>query len=308
MRRRWQHFQLAETAGSLDSRFYAIGSASFQSEHLQAGLNHSNYIWKGQHAQVNSQSLAANVGSVSGFYSVFQSAAVSGSAVSASWRVGAFDVHGTEILSKQKQFLGSVSEFSASTSGLRSISAAATDGTRRISAADTRATSSSGRRLAGIVLSLLTKAPFQKTLTVNVGFQLPFHGTRVHVGTFASPSGGSKFTAYAGTYASLPWEPTTDQRGQGVRISGFELRGTLTTADGGPVEGAAIKIGRNTVYTNADGTFLAREAQCQRTCKRNAGRFYLRGNVESRLSAQQRVARCTYCDYAFAREVTSACA
>lgn len=258
VRRRWQHFQLSETGGVLDSRVYAIASANFNADHFSAGLTHNDYIYEGEHAAVNSENISAFARGASVSGSMFQSATVRGSAIGGSYRVGILDIHGTQVISKQNIFLGSVSEtltqhfhisqYYTRSSGTNSFSFGG-GYTGNVVSADI------GWQM--VFYPFLTNAPFQRTLTATLRLQLPWHGTSVNLGTVASPTGGARWTAYAGSYSSLPWElPSNQPQAGAARITGREIRGVVITQDG-PLEGAAIRIGRDEVFTNSDGAFIA---------------------------------------------------
>lgn len=104
------------------------------------------------------------------------------------------------------------------------------------------------------------RSPFQKALAVNITVPLP-HGSMFHALTSVDPNGRIKFTADGSTYQQGPMAGG----GPAAHYSGgkHEIRGTVVDADGKPVEGAAVRVGRDIVYTDSNGTFLAREARAK---------------------------------------------
>jgi hypothetical protein len=101
--------------------------------------------------------------------------------------------------------------------------------------------------------------PFQKVLNITLAFQLP-HGTSLNLATVAAPNGGTKWSAYAGTYVQAPWLPAASSgRGTGrARIAGYVVTGRVVDAYGVEVTGAAIVVNGATTYTGTDGKFVAR--------------------------------------------------
>jgi hypothetical protein len=259
LRKRWNHFQASETAGSLDSRFYFIGSGSFQSQHFTSSLNHTDYIWAGQHTDVNNELVMANGGGLSGFASFFQSKTVDGSALGGSWRHGPVQVGATEILSQQKSLLVTINEIMNQHFHVSQF----------ISRSNGQTAFNVGGGYSGNLASVdvgyvqmffpfATKAPFQKVLSVRITLQLPFHGTTVHLGTVAAPSGGTKWTAYAGSYVAAPWSQAVEVPGgpaQGHSIGAITYRGSARDGLGQPIAGVAVLVGKATVWTNEAGEF-----------------------------------------------------
>jgi hypothetical protein len=101
-----------------------------------------------------------------------------------------------------------------------------------------------------------TKAPFQKVLSVQVSFRLP-HDNSVQVQTMTDSMGHARY-ALMGTNDIYGEKSTSVGRSQELSFGKFLIRGRVVDEQGQPVEGAAIRLGQNLVFTDRDGEFLMR--------------------------------------------------
>jgi hypothetical protein len=255
----WRDFTASETVGTLESRFYAIGLGSFNSRHFAASINHQDYLWNGQRATSNSESVSAFGNGFNGFASAFQSGTVGGQAIGGGWQNDRLIFRATQVLSKQNSFVGSVSEHITQKIVVSEF-VTRNNGTTSFNMGG----GYTGNLLAFDVgyeqyfLPFDHKAPFQKVLSVHITLQLPWHGITVHGGTQANPGGGAKWTAYAGGYGQVAGTAVGPAAAQAHVIKGFEVRGRVVDTNGDPVSGAAIVVNTQTVFTNGDGEFMAR--------------------------------------------------
>jgi len=82
-------------------------------------------------------------------------------------------------------------------------------------------------------------------------------GFQVNGQTFRSPDGKLRYTASASTLLTTNLRPA-EGSGKQLRMGGYVVRGHVRDESGAPIEGAAIHIGEETVYSNAAGEFQLR--------------------------------------------------
>lgn len=101
--------------------------------------------------------------------------------------------------------------------------------------------------------------PFRSALNLTARLQLGSYAT--NFGTYIRPDGAVDYTASGRTFlymgSSIGAQPLMSPGG----ISRFIVRGTVRDGDGAPVEGAALDIGGQVVFTNADGAFFLRDSR-----------------------------------------------
>jgi len=101
------------------------------------------------------------------------------------------------------------------------------------------------------------KNPVVTGVGVNVNLKL-WGGFQLHGQTFRSPDGRLRYTASMSTLlARGPHAHVSEV--QTYRMPGYIVRGHVRDVTGAPIEGAAVRIGNDIVYSNAAGEFLARE-------------------------------------------------
>ena len=106
--------------------------------------------------------------------------------------------------------------------------------------------------------------PFTQALSINLNLNM--HGN-VHLSTTTSftPQGKMIYTvAGSSSYYRLAGLEAVPQA-QNFRFQQYLIQGKVTTPDGLPVSGAAIHIGKETLYSDSEGHFFARQ--------RKAGRY-----------------------------------
>jgi len=104
--------------------------------------------------------------------------------------------------------------------------------------------------------------PFRSALNLTARLQLGSYSTSF--GTYVRPDGAVDYSASGSTFlymgSSLGTQPIQLRGG----ISRYLVRGTVRDEAGTPVEGAALEIGGQVVFTNASGVFFLRDGHPRR--------------------------------------------
>jgi hypothetical protein len=117
----------------------------------------------------------------------------------------------------------------------------------------------------GYITSFVPDSPgvsaFQQTISVSMTWQLP-HSTTVTLATNTLPNGAVRWSTYGNSYARGPLQ-FGDVAGQSridetTLTAKFIIRGIVNDLSGTPVAGAAILVGKETAFTDSDGTFFVR--------------------------------------------------
>jgi hypothetical protein len=104
--------------------------------------------------------------------------------------------------------------------------------------------------------------PFRSALNLTARLQLGRYSTSF--GTYVQPDGRVDYAATGGTFLYMGQFGAAPPQQIGGRISDYVVRGRVLDDAGQPVEGAAIQLGGETVYTNSRGEFLLRTRRPQR--------------------------------------------
>src|SRR5579872_101378 len=83
-------------------------------------------------------------------------------------------------------------------------------------------------------------------------------GFQVNGETFRSPDGKLRYTASASTLLTPNLRPVHTNDAQVFKMSDYVVRGHVRDEAGNPIEGAAIHVGDQVLYTNAAGEFFQR--------------------------------------------------
>ena len=100
----------------------------------------------------------------------------------------------------------------------------------------------------------LTVNPFVQTMGVNA--KLHVRGVNFSVGSFVTPDGRVHYSAQGSTFMYRGID--TPSGGGGGRINGYVVTGRVEDATGAPVDGAALDIGGEILYTDSQGRFFRR--------------------------------------------------
>lgn len=100
-----------------------------------------------------------------------------------------------------------------------------------------------------------TASPFRQALVLNVRFH-PFGSLQVRTGSYVAPDGSVKYTVSSSTflYHGEPGKGPVPR----FKFPGYIVRGAVVNEKGEPIEGAALRIGRDSVFTNSEGKFFLR--------------------------------------------------
>jgi hypothetical protein len=106
-----------------------------------------------------------------------------------------------------------------------------------------------------LYLPFLPTNPFQQGLSVSLRVKL-FGNFHINGDTFRSPDGRLRYSAGVGTLITRAFQ--NGNRNEAFNFPKYVVRGHVRDQSGAPIEGAALRIGDELVYTNAFGEFLLR--------------------------------------------------
>ena len=98
--------------------------------------------------------------------------------------------------------------------------------------------------------------PFRSALNLTARLQLGKYSTSV--GTYVQPDGSVDYSASGRTFLYMGTFGGMQPQQVGGRMARYVVRGMVREEDGTPVEGAAIEIGGEVVFTNSTGQFFHR--------------------------------------------------
>lgn len=98
--------------------------------------------------------------------------------------------------------------------------------------------------------------PFVQSVAVNARLQLG--GYQLHVSSFVTPDGRVRYSASGTTYLYFGNASGGNGRPPRVRFERYLVTGRVVDESGRPVEGAAIELGDDLVFSNSSGVFFVR--------------------------------------------------
>ena len=98
--------------------------------------------------------------------------------------------------------------------------------------------------------------PFRSTLNLTARLQLGKYSTSV--GTYVQPDGSVNYSASGSTFLYMGSFGGMQPQQLGGRMARYVVHGSVRDEHGNPVEGAAIEIGTDVVFTNSTGQFFHR--------------------------------------------------
>lgn len=98
--------------------------------------------------------------------------------------------------------------------------------------------------------------PFRSALNLTARLQLGRYSTSV--GTYVQPDGSVDYSASGRTFLYMGSFGGIQPQQLGGRMARYVVHGSVRDIDGNPVEGAAIEIGADVVFTNSTGLFFHR--------------------------------------------------
>src|SRR5439155_232817 len=99
--------------------------------------------------------------------------------------------------------------------------------------------------------------PFSQGINISLRIRL-FSSLQVSAQTFRSPAGQLRYTAAGNTILTSNFRPAVNESAKNFKRLRYVVRGRVQDERGQPVEGAALVIGDEIVFTNAAGEFLVR--------------------------------------------------
>jgi hypothetical protein len=252
----WSHgaWTLNENAGLLDNRRFTNATGTFATRHFGAQANHATYIWNGQWLTATSENVAGTYGRAYAYASAFQSRNNRGQAVGGSYRLGSVQLGvGGTFSGKSKTLSGSVMEQVTRHFSL----------TQYLTRSQGQTQVNFGGQYEGNTVAVGVSyqemyAPFgptafTKVLCLSLRFQHP-HGETVDLSTV-----GKRWTAMGGAYIKTGMQlGDTSQHQTRGSVKGELYRGSVVDEQGNPVAGAAVRVGREIVYSNEQGELMAR--------------------------------------------------
>ena len=99
-------------------------------------------------------------------------------------------------------------------------------------------------------------SPFRSALNLTARLQLGKYSTSV--GTYLQPDGSVDYSASGSTFLYMGSFGGMQPQQLGGRMARYVVRGTVRDEEGNPVEGAAVGLGSEVVFTNSTGQFFHR--------------------------------------------------
>jgi hypothetical protein len=104
--------------------------------------------------------------------------------------------------------------------------------------------------------------PFRSALNLTARLQLGNYSTSL--GTYVRPDGAVDYSASGSTFLYLGTFGGAQPQQIGGSMARYLVRGTVRDESGNPVEGAALHLNEQVVYTNSAGEFFLRAKHPQR--------------------------------------------
>ncbi|HEV2521175.1 MAG TPA: carboxypeptidase-like regulatory domain-containing protein [Candidatus Acidoferrales bacterium] len=99
--------------------------------------------------------------------------------------------------------------------------------------------------------------PFSEGVSINLRVRL-FRSVQLNGQTFRTADGHLRYTAWADTLLTNRFRAAGSNGEDAFKSLRYMVRGHVQDQTGRPVEGAAIRVGQQLVFTNADGEFFVR--------------------------------------------------
>jgi hypothetical protein len=108
--------------------------------------------------------------------------------------------------------------------------------------------------------------PFRSALNLTARLQLGKYST--NLGTYIRPDGAVDYSASGSTFLYMGSFGGVQPEQLGGRMARYVVRGKVTDETGNPVEGAAVEVGGEVVFTNSAGDFFLRVGRPRRSSVR----------------------------------------
>jgi hypothetical protein len=134
---------------------------------------------------------------------------------------------------------------------------------------------------------LKSSSPFRSALNLSARLQLGKYSTSV--GTYVQPDGSVDYAASGSTFLYMGSFGGAQPQQVGGRMARYVVRGAVRDEAGNPVEGAAVGIGTEVVFTNSSGEFFLRVGRPSRSALRVLPEEFLLPGVWEVVSAPAQV-------------------
>ena len=104
--------------------------------------------------------------------------------------------------------------------------------------------------------------PFRSALNLTARLQLGGYSTSF--GTYVRPDGAVDYSASGSTFLYMGSQSGAQPLQSGGGIGRYLVRGIVRDVEGAPVEGAALDLGGQVIFTNAQGAFFVRDSRPRR--------------------------------------------
>jgi hypothetical protein len=252
---------LSGTGGLFQNSHLWNGTATFQTRHFAANLNDETLLLLTQRADVTSESISGQDWHFDAHAGLIQGRAgqinTSGRNVGVGIRL--FDnkllVHSEYYASKSSSIV-STSFSEIIRRKLTLVETETESGAQRNF--DVGADYSTNAFSVGVthneLFYPLLANPWQRTLSIHLSFRLP-RNSAMNLATVALPNAKIRYSVYGGTYVYHD----VDTSGLMQESMGkFEVSGKVLDSNGSPVSGASIRVEKETVYSEDDGSFSLR--------------------------------------------------
>lgn len=289
------HFEVHGQGGWLENNLQLNGSATASWTHLGGSAGRSTYVFSQPQSvepglptriTVNNFSAYGGYSRFSGSASIFQSTLNTGKSFNVGTRVSFLQVQaGSYTSGKLSSQLLTFTEHSLHWSLSQYITRSGGSTTYNFGGSYT-----SNRLNFQVGYSMLyfpaLPQPFQKVLSANVGFRL--RGVAVQTGTTVQPNGRNQWSVggddYLQTRLHVPSMPGATSEVRSLPSAGhggkYVVEGWVTDDKNNPIEGAAILIGKDEVFTDTTGHFSVREKHAVNPIKIDFDNFITSGEWE----------------------------
>lgn len=255
----WRTVRFTGTGGLLSNTAYVNGQVTYRPAKWFLLTGGHNDVFLPEHARYNSGQVGLLVGRFDGYASAFTSKLGIADAVGGGVRLGSASVRANFYQAPHQRSIVTVSGNEQWNHFAVNATWSHTGSNSTIGVGGGYTGNRISVRLDHTVLLNLLTGQFQRTTVATVG---------VRIGNVSATLSGLfdhkhvKYTADGTGFAYGHWvSAETEQQHAPVKAGKFIVQGTVVDDQGNPVEGAAVQVGTQTVYTNAQGAFMARVKQ-----------------------------------------------
>lgn len=260
-----QRLTISGSAGLLISQTFWNGQAAYRFRHVNLSAFRENLYWNSQTAIVNSLAVGVVAGAFNASANLMQGEsmgrAVTGQSLNVSTHFGPVSATASWYVSNHQFFQ---TQSGRETFRHWSLSQSVSEMAGR-SPSFTAGGAYKNNHFAVSLDHSVQFLPFgsqgfQQVTTVTFSLRIPHTQAALNLGAAMLPTGGPRYTISGSDYAKGPWNgssagPTTHGHSSTGKLT---ITGRVLDKAGQPVQGAAVAIGRDVVFTNSSGRFLLR--------------------------------------------------